>query len=110
MNNRDKAIRIAVYDGKLKRLPYGKPYEEIQDISIDYFDYLTDKYLTDLNWLITVAYKAYNELLHRRWRLSILTVDLLDVLRRLNANRQGQYQHLFDEVYAAVILIEDTVF
>lgn len=105
MNNRDKAIRIAVYDGKLKRLPLFEAYEEIHDVSIDY---LTDKYLTDLNWLITVAHKAYNELLYRR--LSILTVNLSDVLRRLNVNRQGQYQHLFDEVYAAVILIEDTVF
>jgi len=108
MNNRDKAIRIAVYDGKLKRLPYGKPYEEIQDISIDYFDYLTDKYLTDLNWLITVAYKAYNELLHRR--LSTLTVPMSDVIKRLSKNSDGEYQYLFNEVYTAIILIEDTVF
>jgi hypothetical protein len=55
-----------------------------------------------------VAYKAYNELLHRR--LSTLTVPMSDVIKRLSKNSDGEYQYLFNEVYTAIILIEDTVF
>lgn len=36
-------------------------------------------------------------------------VTLTDV-RMVRKQGYGQYQHLFDEVYAAVILIEDTAF
>lgn len=98
MRNQEKVIKIAIYDGKLQR---GVTYSE-GEVNIDT---LTDYYLTDLNYLIPVAYKVYDYMIY----IGLFNEKILlsDVLRRLNKDRHGCYQALFDEVYTAITILEN---
>lgn len=96
MNNKQKAYVIARYFDVISENLGSESYTLI---------YLTEKYLTDLNWLIPVAIKVYTELLYKE--LGSLVIPMDDVFRRLEKNENGHYQYLFNEVYAGIIIIQE---
>lgn len=98
MTNEEKGLRIAIFDGRAQQ---GKTYSE-GDLELSA---LTEKYLTDLNYLIPVAYKLYNQLIFMGLLKSKVYFE--DVLRRLNQERNGYYQALFDEIYTGIKVIEN---
>lgn len=95
MTNEQKAIKIAIFDGKLKTdLWYIKDDPIIQQI--------TEEYLTNLNYLIPCYVKA--------WRLlgCDKMINLEDVIKRFIKNK-GKYQDLFNELYSLIKIIENSV-
>lgn len=98
MTLEQKAIKIAKFDGRLRN-------ELLYTVEDPIIQRITEEYLTNLNYLIPVANKAYNHLIYRgQFKAKIL---LSDVLQRLNKDRTGCYTLLFDEIYTAITILEN---
>lgn len=101
MTNEQKAEVIAVWDGWVKNgICYTNPTTNeglIQPIA--------ENYLTDLNYLVPIAVKVFNEIGKIHTAGACLMCNHL--AKSLWETPEGTYQPLFDAVYNAIVYLEN---
>lgn len=103
MTNEQKAVIIATRDGWEKPAShstfYRNGYRHLKNFE------LTKYYLTDLNYLVPIAVKVFNEIGKIHTAGACLMCNHL--AKSLWETPEGTYQPLFDAVYDAIIYLEN---
>ena len=114
--NEQKAVKIATYDGWVSEV--GNDFY-IKNNNGNNRKVLTYNYLTDLNYLVPVAVKVYEQLSKQREIDEIIdefdhdSTGLLswgalhDQYSKMTKTPENTYQPLFDAVYEACIYLEN---
>lgn len=106
MTNEQKAIKIATKEGWQFDKQDGFWYHE-EHLSVDVY-LLTERYLTDLNWLVPVAVKVRNTIddIYKNQSL-ICSIRINKRLLLAEKTPEGTYQPLFNAVYEAIVYLEN---